>query len=131
MYDATPLQIIAHGFVPTPTGTGVVAGAVTEGVLTVTRTAPGITLIVLDTGVPGGGTVALPDDLRVSITPQTPQGVPPFPVSADAEAINTAPPPTGTGATSVVVRTWNLVTDVNVDNGYWFIISRPAQSETT
>ena len=43
MYDATPLQIIAHGFVPAPTGPGPVTGAIVEGVSFVNRTAAGVT----------------------------------------------------------------------------------------
>jgi hypothetical protein len=132
MYDATPLQIIAHGFVPAPTGPGPVTGAVFEGVSLVTRLGPGVTQIILDTGLPGGGSVAL-EDIRITITPETPTPLvgPPFPVTVDALAGEATPPPTGTGATFIFVHTWNAVTLTLVDNGYWFVISRPGASETT
>jgi hypothetical protein len=126
--DATPFQTIAHGFVPTPIGVGPVLGAIAEGVLSITRTAAGATQIILDPGLPGGGAVAL-EDIRIQITPETPSV--PVPISVSALAFEAPSPPVGTGATVIAVLTFNASTAVQVDNGYWFVISRPLESSTS
>jgi hypothetical protein len=125
MYDATPFQVVAHGFVPLVTVNGPIA-AFAEGVSLIQRTGVGITEIFLDTGLPGGGAVANPDDVRIFITPSPNPGI--FPVAFDAAATLLPSPPVSTGGLKITVEMWNTLTSDLVDNGYWFMVGRPGES---
>jgi hypothetical protein len=122
MYDATPIQCIAHGFVPFADVDGLITNAVVEGVAAVNRLSIGHTQIILDLGLAGGGTIAI-QDLRPTIVPTPNAGL--FPIAFDM-ASSQLP----TGATQLLVQMWNATTGVLVDNAYFFIIQRPGASET-
>jgi hypothetical protein len=131
MYDAAPLQIIAHGIIPLTTVAGDVDAPFTEGVALVLRGAAGVTSIFLDGGLPGGGAVA-PSDVRFIICPFFNPG---FSIAFDVvgPVMVPSPPPAGVDAgTSVfTVRMRDSTTGATVDNSYMFIIMRVAQSEST
>jgi hypothetical protein len=132
MYDAAPLQIIAHGIVPLTTVPGAVDAPFTEGVALIERSGvPGVTLIFLDGGLPGGGAVA-PSDVRFIICPFF---NPSFSIAFDVVGPTTVPSPAPPGVdpgTSVFsVRMRDSTTGNTVDNSYMFIVMRVAQSEST
>jgi len=131
MFDAAPLQVIAHGIVPLTTVPGNVDAPFTEGVALVTRSVAGVTQIFLDGGLPGGGAVA-PSDVRFIICPFF---NPSFSIAFDVVGPVTvpSPPPAGVdaGVSVFTVRMRDSTTDTLVDNSYMFIIMRVAQSEST
>lgn len=121
MFDAAPLQIVAHGFVPAAGGPGPIA-AFTNGVASVTNVAPGQVRIVLDEGLPGGGTVDL-EDVRLFLTIATIPVVGGAPASIDGLAANP-----GGGPTEIIVQTWNALAGTRIDAAFWFAVGRPAES---
>lgn len=123
MYDATPLQTIAHGIVPLATIAGPIAAPNVEGVSLVSRTITGSTFIQLDEGLPGGGAVA-PTDIRCIVCPFTN----PIPGPVAFDVIPVAGPE---GVTGIFVHMWNATTGLGIDNSYMFIVMRTAQSEST
>lgn len=131
MYDAAPLQIIAHGIVPLTTVPGIVDAPFTEGVALVLRGAAGVTSIFLDGGLPGGGAVA-PSDVRFIICPFF---NPSFSITFDVVGPVTVPTPAPSGvdpgSSVFTVRMRDSTTGATVDNSFMFIIMRVAQSEST
>lgn len=121
MFDAAPLQIVAHGFVPVASAPGPIA-AFTNGVASVTNVAPGEVRIVLDEGLPGGGTVDL-EDVRLFLTIATIPVVGGAPAFIDGLAANP-----GGGPTVIVVQTWNALAGTRINAAFWFAIGRPAES---
>lgn len=118
MYDATPIQCIAHGLVPVGTLVGPILTNNVEGVASIIRTAPGTIHITLDTGVTGGGVVP-PGDARVLVTlvPNI------FPATSDAVLLTP-----GGAVSQVVVRTWNLTTGLLDDTPFYFVVMRAPES---
>jgi hypothetical protein len=123
MYDAAPLQCIAHG---TVTGSAAANPLpfTAEGVLSISRTSLGLTVITLDPGLPGGGAVPIKDS-RIFIQPLNTAQITPFPLSVVA-TVNKGFAPSG--ASTFTVQIWVTPAEP-VDIDYDFVIFRPGQAE--
>lgn len=122
MYDATPLQAIAHGFVGVATVNGPITNAFVNGVESIVRNGTGITEIILDEGLPGGGTVAL-EDARILVCPT--------PNIAGPIAFDAAGPIGGPNNPSLFkIKMWSIASGQPIDNGFFFIIMRPGASDS-
>lgn len=122
MFDATPLQAIAHGFVGISNVDGPITNAFANGVENIVRNGVGITEITLDEGLPGGGTVAL-EDARIIVCPT--------PNIAGPIAFDAAGPIGGPNNPSLFkIKMWDISTGQLIDNGYYFVIFRPAASDS-
>lgn len=121
MFDAAPLQIVAHGFVPAAGAPGPIA-AFTNGVASVTNVAPGEVAIVLDEGLPGGGTVDL-EDVRLFLSVAPIPVIGGAPATIDGLAVNP-----GGGPTRIIVQTWNALAGTKINAAFWFAVGRPAES---
>ena len=122
MYDASPLQVIAHGFVGIATVDGPITNAFVNGVGSIVRNGAGTTDITLDPGLPGGGTIAL-EDTRVLVCPAPNIG---GPIAFDA-----AGPLGGPNNPSLFrIRMWDILTSSLSDSAFYFVILRPAASDS-
>lgn len=121
MFDAAPFQIVAHGFVPSAQAPGPIA-AFTNGVASVTNLGTGEVRIILDEGLPGGGTVDL-EDVRLFLTIATIPVIGGAPGSIDGLAANP-----GGGPTEIIVQTWNAFAGTRINAAFWFAVGRPVES---
>jgi hypothetical protein len=126
MYDATPIQCIAHG---TVTGSAAANPLpfTAEGVLSITRTSAGLTVITLDPGMPGGGAVPIKDS-RIFIQPLNAAQITPFPLSIDSTVLKGFTGPGNTGTSTFTVQIWVTPAEP-VDIDYDFIIFRAGEAE--
>lgn len=133
MYDATPIQCIAHGLVPIAVIDGPIVGVVGEGFALIERTGLGTIAITLDggslalgtPGLPGGGTVTF-EDSRPIICPFI-NGA--GPVAFDI--LGPAPAPIANASSIYIVSLWSVLTGLRVDGAFTFIIMRAAASVTS